>query len=373
MARDIILSAFATPGSANLRGAGLSSWSPSDVQPLGKFRDRPLLLDVPKTGAPGQAPEAWGGKPFKRTAAKLKAAGQGSIIRGMLKRYAADVQPRRIALIAFSAGNSFLNQVLQSEIDAELLDTVISLDGMVYGKNGGAYIPASFEGYVNFAKRATGLLHQREGVSNPYLSPLFVNAHTHIASNSDFASSTDEAAEKLFWLVNNRYWQAAKRVPSSVKQDQGRRQQQIIQRLRSSFSRMTPVTVDCNGPKTYRNLDPSLGYLGNLWSLDFGGTQGADHCMVAYVAQRAIFDAYLIPRWNARDEAVAGLSGLGSQELMVQSDGVTWTSPYPRQPGGGIVRRDVLSASPLAIAGKYAAGTAAAYVAFELGRRLMTR
>lgn len=376
MARDIILSAFATPGPANLRGAGLSDWSPSDVQPLSPFRDKPLLIGIDKMSNPatGEAPPAWGGKGFHWAADRYAASGGGSILRGVLSKHAPDVQPRRIAVVAFSAGNSFLNRVLSNSKDAPLIDTALSLDGMVFGKNGGNFVPSSFDGYLKFAERATGLLKQEAGVSNPYLSPLFVNAHTHIASNSPYASSsTDEAAEKLFWLVNDRYWRVAKSVTSAVKADQGRRQQEIIARLRESFRKLTPVTVDCGGKKTYSRLNPGLGYLGNLWSLDFGGTVGSDHCMVAYVAQRALFDSFLIPRWNSRSEAVAGLGGFGSTATVVQGEGATWTTPASATPGGGIVRSDVLSPSALAVIGKYAAGTAAAYLAFELGRRLMKR
>lgn len=372
MARDLIISAFATPSQSNLNAAGLKGWKPADVQPLSHFSDPPLLIGVNKARDPatGAAPPAWGGKGFHWAADRFQAAGGGSILRGLLQQRAASVQPRRIAVVAFSAGNSFLSRLLANPKDAELIDSIITLDGMTYAKlpNGGV---GNFEGWEAFARRATGVLQTAgtpNDARNPYLSPLMVNCHTHIVSNSAAASSTDEAANKLMWLVDQAYWQRAKGIPKAIIDAQAARQRQVLARLKQSLSDVTPVTVDCNGAKTYSSLNPGKGYLGNFWSLDFGGQVGSDHCMIAYVAQRAVFDAYLIPRWNSRSEAVAGLGGLGATEQRVVGPGATWTSPTNATPGGGIVRRDVLSPSPLAVGAKWAAGLAAAYVAFTWGR-----
>jgi hypothetical protein len=339
VARDIIITAFATPAQGNLNAAGLRQLVPSDVEPIELFEDPPLVIVVDKASDPatGDPPPDWGGQGFAWAAQRYAAAGGGSILQGLLRQKAGGVIPRRIALIGFSAGNSFLSRVLASPQDAGAVDTVVTLDGMTFSKNSGNYVPQSFTPWVAFAERATGVLNHASGVSNPYLSPLMVNAHTHIAAapgkGGASASSTEEAAEKLFWLVNERYWQQARGLSQSVVNDQARRQNEIKARLAQSLASLVPITVNCAKPprpKTYTRLSPDLGYLGNLWSLDFGGVNEADHCMIAYVAQRAIFDAFLLPRWNARSEAVAGVLPMGD---------VAWTSPEPGVPGGGIVER----------------------------------
>jgi hypothetical protein len=94
------------------------------------------------------------------------------------------------------------------------------------------------------------------------------------------------------------------------------------------------------------------GYLGNLWTLRWGGTTGPDHIFQAHQAQQAMFRAYLIPRWNARSDAVAGL-GLSPDGLGFGPDGlgaeaynpgspVQWTTPDARRPGGGILQAGVI-------------------------------
>lgn len=380
MARDIIINVYSQPSDQRLKAAGLN-WKASDVQPLHKFDSTPLRIGVSPT--PGMP--AWQG--FVDVAAKAKARGNGSIIRGLVQQQFPDVQPRRIAFTAFSAGNSFLRRVLEQKIDADLLDTVISLDGMTYAKGwDGKPVPESFAPWENFARRATGVLNPG-AMGNPYLSPLMVCARTDVAAlkpaSGPGSSSTGEAAQYLFATLNNLYWtklhathgglQAFK--ASADYRDQERRQNEIKGRLFQSFQQMVPFTITCGAAphtqtKTWAHLEPNIGYLGNLWSLNFGGTGPADHCMIAYAAQRAIFDAFLVPRWNSRDQAVAGLSGLGATPEEVQGEAVTWTTPGTAKPGGGIVRRDVLAPTPFAVGAKMVGGLAAAYLAFMLGRRL---
>lgn len=370
MATDVIISAFATPSERGLNNAGLKGWTPNMVQPLDEFKSKPKLIDVPKTGVGGEPPAAWGGSGFVNTADKMRAVGGGSILSGLLKTYAAGITPRRICLVGFSAGNSFLTRVLANPADADKIDTLISLDGMTCPKAGGKMYTAGFTPWVDFAKRASGMYRMASGVSNPYLGPLFVQAHTHIVSNSEHASSTDEASKHLFWLVNDEYWKVANKIPKSVKDDQGRRQQEIISRLKRTLSSITPVTVDCGNPRikrTYSTLDPKLGYLGNFWGLDFGGTQGPDHCLVAYVAQGAIMHSYLVPRWNSRDEAVAGLGGsLGAVE---SEGGVDWTSPGTLRPGGGILQPGAIQTG-VSVAKVTALGTGLLGLGYLAGRAI---
>jgi len=341
MATDVILSAFATPSQSNLNAAQLSNWKPSDVQPLDAFENRPKVIDVPKTGDGVNPPEAWGGVPFRRTADKMKQSGGGSIIQGMLRSYAAGIEPRRICLIGFSAGNSFLSAVLSNPADAELIDTVISLDGMTYAVlPGGKMIPESFSGWVTFARRAMGIDRMLAGISNPYLGPMMVVANTHIAPAAATVSSTKAASTAIWEQLDAEYWASRGGVPESVTTELGRRQDEIKARLAAAHDRLVPVSINCGNPaslKTWDSLRPATGLLGSCWTLDYGGNAGPDHCMIAYVAQRAIFDAFLVPRWNARSEAVAGLGGEPLVRMRSRLGQLDWMTPSEAQPGGGIV------------------------------------
>lgn len=394
MARDVIFSAFATPSQSNLNAAGMRDWTPRMVQPLDEFDESPLLVNVPKTGAPGQQPEAWGGKGFVRTADQARAAGDGSIIQGMLRKYAAGVKPRRIALIGFSAGNSFLARTLQSSVDRDLLDTVISLDGMTYNKSGGKPImTGNISGWIEFGKKATGTSRMAAGETSPYLTPLFVIAHTRIEpspANAAVVSSTHKASDLLIHTLEHQYNTLRDQLPASVVQAQGRRQLEVIARLQAALEAVPqPVTINCGGAsQTYEwkgtgnaqrgkgGLWPWLGYLGNLWNLNFEGVRGPDHCMIAYVAQQAIFRTYLIPRWNSRSDAVAGLGehpdGIGGDLApgsAVVEGAVAWTKPDAARPGGAIILPGALSTgtslAPVAIGAVGLAAAGATYLALR--------
>lgn len=361
MARDIIISAFAS----------------GSFQPLGEFEDSPLLIGVDGLGSDQymasfdterKPREPWGGTPFTRELEKYKKIGAGSIIQGLLKNFAAGVEPRRIAAVAFSAGNTFLSGLLNSAVDAELIDTVISLDGMVYQKDYRGK-PVGFDNWLRFGRRACGV--DRMGtVNNPYLGPLMVVSHTHIVSAAPkLVSSTNEAAEYLFANINPAYWAAANQLPKSQLDAQGVKQQEVITRLKAALGRVPlPLTIKGGNPPTTKKWDTlwpgTVSYLGNMWALDWGGTEGPDHIFQAHEAQQALFRSYLVPRWNARSKDVAGLGAFGVSGPLgadVRQEGsVAWTSPVA-QPGGGIVvPGSVDTGFPWLKLGMVAVGSAAA-------------
>ena len=365
MARDIIISSFATS----------RTW-----QPVSEFEDAPLVIGVEGIGSDSymasfdtaKGPrEPWGGKPFSREIERFKNIGSGSILQGILKDRAAGVEPRRICAVAFSAGNTFLSGLLKSDADASLLDTVLSLDGMTYQIGYGGKV-LDFDHWLRFGKRACGL-DRMSATGNPYLGPLMVVSHTHIVSAAPTqVSSTNAAAEYLFAQINPPYWAAANALPKSVLDAEGVKQQQVQDRLRAAMSQI-PLPLKINGgnpptTKTWASMPwpTTVSYLGNLWSLDWGGQQGPDHIFEAQQIQQALWRSYLIPRWNAREQNVAGLGGLGlglGAETM-QEGAVTWTTPIAK-PGGGLLLPGTLNTGVswwklgLTAVGGFAAGAVA--------------
>lgn len=340
MARDIVISAFA---------------SSEKYQPWDEFEDKPKVIALAGIGSnqymgPGDTQrkprEPWGGKPFSREAAMYRARGGGSVLRGLLKSQAAGIEPRRIALIGFSAGNTFLSSVLKDEADSELIDTVLAIDGMTYSKDWKGN-PVGFDHWVRFARRASGM-DRMQSAANPYKGPLMVVSYTDIVSNAPkLASSTKEAARHLMWRTDQEYWPKAQQVSQGILDEQGRKQSEVKNRLRAA-SRQVPMPLKITGgnPRTTKTWPTppypnSVGYLGNYWSLGWGGTTGPDHIFQAGVCQQMLFRSFLIPRWNARSENVAGLGlqpdGLGALGATYSGD-VAWTTPAQAQPGGGLVR-----------------------------------
>lgn len=335
MARDVIISAFA--------GSQVG-------QPMQLFEDEPVRVDVNGIGSDvykasfdteRKPREPWGGKPFSREAERYRNKGAGSVLQGLLRSHARGVEPRRIALVGFSAGNTFLSAVLKNPHDAPLVDTLISLDGMVYSKDWKGN-PVGFDHWVAFARRATGT-DRMATAANPYKGPLMVVSHTDIVSGAPKrASSTRDAARHLMWRVNDAYWAAAKTVPRSVLDEQGAKQQQVVGRLRQASERIPlPLKIRGGNPPTTKTWSvppwPEVGYLGNLWNLSWGGRGGPDHIFQANQCQRMLWEAYLVPRWNARSVAVAGLGGGGAGRGAIGLAGIDWVTPEHTRPGGGIV------------------------------------
>lgn len=383
MAQDLIITIFSNPGQSQLNSVGAGALSPSDVHPWSKLARTPDLVDISKseaghirpsgsTGAFCDTGDVWGGFCFDAVAAKYKKAGDGSMIRGLLKLKGKDpksYEGGRIAIVTFSAGSTMARHLLDSEVDRNLVDTLISLDSMAFSKTNAGIQP--FQGYFEFAKKATGMDRMTGGGRNPYLGPMMVVMNTSIVSNSASASSTKEAIEYLYKQLNGPYYSALSRVGKDVVDAQAAAQKEIIARVKAAVNSLPlPMTIKASGSSktfTAENAVPStFGYLGNLWQLGYPGKQAPDHIFAAYVAQKIVIESFLVPRWNSTDVAVAGLGGLGaSPGDSIREALLTFTTPSWWTRGGGLVNSGALG--PAVMPGKVkialglGAGVAAGY------------
>jgi hypothetical protein len=379
MPRDLIITCFAKPGQGQLNSAGLRAMSPADTFPVQRLNRGTDVIDLEKGMAGHIQPpsggtycdqgDVWGGFCFESLADKLKQAGNGSIIRGAILNKGlnpTDYEGGRIALVAFSAGHTMAGKIMNIPGDNQMLDTVLSLDGIAFGKNGSTIIDDP--GWMSFATRACGI--DRMGATrNPYLGPLMVICHTRIAAPSPLVCATYESSERIFWRLSDPYNAKLNTVPASFVAQQGAAQQQILARAKASLDSVpAPVTINCGTTGTYTRsqLNPSrTGYLGNLWDFEWSGKQGSDHCLVGYIAQKMAFDALIVPRWNSDNVSIAGLGGFGSL-----GDGpVTFTTPSSAQPGGGLINPGALGGMYLSAATVIAGGLAA-YAGYHLGKKI---
>jgi hypothetical protein len=382
MAQDLIITIFSNPSQKQLNSVGVGALSPSDVHPWSKLKRTPDLVDIGKgeaghvrpsgsTGAYCNTGDVWGGFCFDAVAAKYREAGDGSMIRGMLKLKGKDpkaYEGGRIAIVTFSAGSTMARHLLDSDVDRNLVDTLISLDSMSFPKTNAGIQP--WQGYFEFAKKATGMDRMTGGGRNPYLGPMMVVMNTSIASNSASASSTKEAIEYLYKQLNGPYYSALNRVGQAAVNAQAAAQKEIIARVKEAVRSLPlPMTIGTTQKKTYtvESATPSTwGYLGNLWQLGYPGKQASDHFFAAYVAQKFVIESFLIPRWNSGDVAVAGLGGLGaSPGDAIREALLTFTTPSAWGRGGGLVNSGALG--PAIMPGKVkvalglGAGVAAGY------------
>ncbi len=358
MARDLIISIFSSMSQKQLNSVGVGALSPADVQPFSKLSRSYDVVQVNKSeaghtcltgGVYCDTGDVWGGCCFDAIAQKYRAAGDGSLIRGMLKLKGMNptaYEGGRIALITFSAGSTMAHHFLDSETDRNLIDTVISLDSMTFPKTASGLKP--WTGYFEFAKKATGLDRMFSSGRNPYLGPMMVVMNTSIVSNSSAASSTKEAMEYLFKQLNGPYYTNQKAVGQKFIDDQAAAQKELQSRVRQAVDQLPlPLTVGASGAtKTFTrdNAYPQTwGYLGNLWQLGYSGNGPADHFFAAYVAQKFILESFLIPRWNSSDVAIAGLGGFGfGAGDAIEEHGVTFTTPGWWQRGGGLVNKGAI-------------------------------
>jgi hypothetical protein len=382
MARDLIICCFSKPGGGQLRNAGLgSALTPDDVFPVSKLSNPVDVIAIEKSMAghvassSGQycdAGDVWGGFCFDRIAERMKAAGGGSIIRGALIQQGknpADYEGGRIALIAFSAGHTMARHILST--DADKIDTLISLDGIAFSKVNGEILDDP--NWMGFAKRACGI--DRMGANrNPYLGPMMVIGHTRIAAPSAAVSATYESSRRMFWRLSDAYFKAQASVPKSFVDEMANAQSQILGRMKQSLDSLPyPLKINCTVSKTFTRdtANPNTtGYLGNLWDFEWNGTQGPDHCFCAYVVQKVLLESFLIPRWNSKNVAIAGV-GIGSDEALTNGS-VTFQSPSSSQKGGGVVTAGALgpafySAKTVAI------GALMAYGGYRLGKKLFDK
>src|SRR5215470_10348083 len=127
MARDVIVGAFSVPPQSRARKLAM---------PMEQFKDEPHLIGLGGIGSETwmgptdterKPREPWGGTPFAREAAMYREKGGGgtSVLKGLLGSQAKGVDVRRICVIGFSAGGTFVKAVLDSPEDRKMIDVVI--------------------------------------------------------------------------------------------------------------------------------------------------------------------------------------------------------------------------------------------------------
>ena len=224
---------------------------------------------------------------------------EGSILRPFLKTRAKGVEIRSVTLIGFSAGNIFLQKVLETP-DANWIDGVVALDGAVAQKlyNGAWYQP-DLETWAKFAVKAAQ--NQR----------LFVNAFTGIAAPSPKIGSTAESAGAIMSLVEDLYGSGSPPLPGTNLSPLG------------DPPPPPQVTISVNRPvgNGYRKIEkswdtmpvPAITNFGNAWSLYYGGNNECDHIFMSRYVQRAVWRTFLAPRMNGgihcSTEATSGMGG----------------------------------------------------------------
>jgi len=289
-ARDVIISAFATPPESKYRTV---------VQNMSWFDEAPLVINVEPDMKAGEVLASAG---FQRTADKYFQRGAGSILGPLLAERAKGTEVRSVTLIGFSAGNSFLSRVLATK-DWQNIDGVISLDGMAFAQKDwigdGAFISQSVDPWLRFATSAAQ--NKR----------LFVDAYTHIASHGGTVGSTALSADHLIAsIVANLGGKSPFPLPIETAD--------LV-----DFGATFPVTQTAHRPKagggstlierTWPSMpEPKRVGIGNAWFLDYGGKTEVDHIFIARYAQAAIWKTFLAPRLNGGEMCAFPMSGLGA-------------------------------------------------------------
>lgn len=337
MATDVIISAFAVPPQDKARAVAM---------PTELFKSKPKIIGLGGIGSdafmgPGDTArkprEPWGGKPFSREAAmyRAKSGGDDSVLMGLLKSQARGIEVGRVALVGFSAGGTFVGSVLKNPKDAALVDVVILLDALHVAKNwNGTFVEQSLEPWANYGARCllAGVRAARgTGSRDPFLGPVFVSTHTNIKQSAELekqVGNTTASSDAVF----NASVEALYKLPEY--QQTGGAIKHITtnwQNLVSSFPPGAfPVTIgpsadkEGNQPwakvaaptKTWKSMPmPAIRQaFGNFYDLDYGGTVAADHVFQAWHVQRAAWQTFLIPRWNADVSSPYAVSGLGMFE-----------------------------------------------------------
>ena len=292
--RDVIVSAYATPPRDDIRAM---------AHDLSLFESQPYILDVPYHQWMKPEDRGMAAGPFSRAADAFRRP-SGSILEGLFERYLPNIEPRSVALVTFSGGNSFLNKVIKSEKDRDWIDSIIVLDGLAFNKDWqGNPIPQEYNPWLQFARAAAD---DRR---------LMVLAHTHIAPLSTRVTSTQVAAE--FMLRRLEELAPAPRVPSTA----------LDWDLLDAGPPPPAVTITGGNPRQTRTYDgpplAALDEIGNFWSLDYGGTGPTDHIYVAWYAQRDVWRCFLAPRWNAGIGCrMPALAGLGQSQYECEANRV---------------------------------------------------
>lgn len=333
MATDIIIGAFSIPPQSRARKIAM---------PLEQFRDSPHVIGLGGIGSETwMAPtdterkprEPWGGTPFAREAGMYRQKGGGgdSVLKGLLSSQAKGVEPRRICVIGFSAGGTFVKAILDSPTDRAMVDVVILLDALMVSRSPAGFVPQALAPWAEFGAQAlmAGVRSQRgTGAKDPFLGPVFITAHTNIKQSPALEAqvgNTTSSSEAVFDASAKRLSQ----LPGYEAEGGG-----MPKHIETNWGNLVggfpadafPVTI---GPganswapgvpppgKTWNSMPMPLikRAYGNFYDLDYGGTVAADHVFQAWHVQRALLQTFLIPRWNAETTSPYTVAGLGAFE-----------------------------------------------------------
>lgn len=332
MATDIIICPFSIPPQARARAV---------AQPLELFKNKPVVIGLEGIGSDvfmgptdteRKPREPWGGAPFSREAAMYRAKGDGSVLQGLLRTRARGIEPKRIAVVGFSAGGTFVNNLLKEEQDRNAIDVVMLLDALHVPKAwNGTFVPQSLEGWATYGANAllAGVRAER-GTDNkdPFLGPVFITAHTNIkqspAIEKQVGNTTASSAAVFEAAIAKLHaWQNAGHVELG-----GIKTVETDWRLMTSVPESAfPVAIGPAPDKTgvtpwARTAAPTKTWMsmpfpnvrqaaGNFYDFDYGGTVAADHVFQAWHVQGALWRTFLAPRWNAEFQSPYAVAGLG--------------------------------------------------------------
>jgi len=297
------------------------------------FKETPHLIDLAGIGsdvfmAPTdtkRAPrEPWGGTPFAREAAMYRAkTGTDSVLAGLLASKAKGVEARRICLVGFSAGGTFVGQVLKSETDRRMVDVVILLDALMVSKSPAGFVPQALAPWAQYAAQAifAGIKSERgTGAKDPFLGPVFVSTHTNIKQSAALEAIVGNTTASTDAVLD-----ASAKAASELPEYEGGTPKHITtdwkQLVQGFPPDAFPLTIGPSqgvpGPaKTWNSMPlPNIkAAWGNFYDLDYGGTTAADHVFQAWRVQRAVWQTMLAPRWNAETQSPYSVAGLGAFE-----------------------------------------------------------
>lgn len=319
--RDVIISAFATPPQEEQRAI---------AQPTELFKDEPLLIDLAGIGSDvwmgptdtKRAPrEPWGGTPFAREAAMYRQkSGGDSVLAGLLASKARGVTPRRICLVGFSAGGTFVANVLKSATDRAMVDVVILLDALMVSRSPAGFIPQALQPWAAYGAKAifAGIRSERgTGARDPFLGPVFVSTHTNIKQSKALEAMVGNTTSSTDAVMD-----ASAKAASELPEYEGGSPKHIETNFGNLVQHFPagsfPLTIGPSqgvpGPaKTWTSMPMPLikAAWGNFYDLDYGGTTAADHVLQAWRVQRACWHTFLVPRWNADTTSPYSVAGLG--------------------------------------------------------------
>lgn len=277
--KDVIISAFAVPPRRSDRAIAM---------PFEDWDDAPVVLGVDADYSSGASSDAAG---FAQAAENYRDQ-DGYILRRLLRDRLTGVEVRRIALVGFSAGGTFLSKVLQGP-DAEHVDVVLVLDGMHIQKlYDGSFFSGSLSPWVDFGVRAARGSADGAG-------PLMLVTHTHIRQDAGreklVGNTADSAAAVMRMIVPN--------APDAVRMG-------FDPDLLLAAPPPPSVTITVQRPiapgqsvpisRTWDGMPmPAVSAKGNVFMLDYGGDNEADHVFQARYVQGAAWRTFVGPRWQA--------------------------------------------------------------------------